>query len=69
MAVDPQPTTSKHTEMSRFCGPDVRDQIGGSSQLKCYPHLLALSNPQKNRWGGGAAARRGQIVLIAEACP
>jgi hypothetical protein len=49
--------------------------IGGSSQFKCYPHLLALPNP-KSRWGGGApppcappwgaAARRGQIVLIAE---
>jgi hypothetical protein len=74
MAVDPQPTTSKHTEMSRFCGPDVRDPIGGSSQLRYYPYLLALSN-QKSAGAGAfppllrrcaAAARRGQNVLIAE---
>jgi hypothetical protein len=42
MAVDPQPTTSKHTEMSRFCGLNARDPIGGSSKLKYYPYLLAL---------------------------
>jgi hypothetical protein len=68
-------TTSKHIEMSSFCGPDARDPLGGSSQFKYYPYLLALSNP-RNRWGGGtpppapppwgAALRRGQIVLIAE---
>jgi hypothetical protein len=56
--------------MSRFCEPDVRDPIGGSSQLKYYPYLLALSNPKKNAGAGafpwGAAARRGQIVHIAE---
>jgi hypothetical protein len=74
MAVDPQPTTSKHTEMSRFCGPGVRDPIGGSSQLKYYPYLLALSNPKKIAGAGAfppcpppcAAARRGQNVIIAE---
>jgi hypothetical protein len=39
--------------MSRVCGPDARDPLGGSSQFKYYPpYLLALSNP-KNRWGGG----------------
>jgi hypothetical protein len=53
MAVDPQPTTSKHTEMSRFCGPNARDAIGGSSQLKYYPYLLALSN--KKIAGAGAS--------------
>jgi hypothetical protein len=30
--------------MSRFCGPNARDPIGGSSQL----NPLALSNPKKN---------------------
>jgi hypothetical protein len=33
--------------MSRFCGPDARDPLGGSSQFKYYPYLLALSNPKK----------------------
>jgi hypothetical protein len=51
--------------MSRFGEPDVRDPIGGSSQFKYYPYLLALSNPKKSlSWD--AAARRGQIVLIAQ---
>jgi hypothetical protein len=30
-------TTSKHIEMSRFCWPDARDPLGGSSQFKYYP--------------------------------
>jgi hypothetical protein len=34
--------------MSRFCGPDARDPLGGSSQFKYYPYLLALSNPKKS---------------------
>jgi hypothetical protein len=63
--------------MSRFCGPDARDPLGGSSQFKYYPYLLALSNPKKSLGGERppppppcappcAAARRGQNVLIAE---
>ena len=61
--------------MSRFGEPDVRDPIGGSSQFKYYPYLLALSNPKKSLGRGrsppcappwDAAARRGQIVLIAQ---
>jgi hypothetical protein len=30
------------------CGPDARDPLGGSSQFKYYPYLLALSNPKKS---------------------
>jgi hypothetical protein len=56
--------------MGRFCGPDARDPLGGSSQFKCYPYLRALSNPKKSLRRPphpppcappqGAAARRGQ---------
>jgi hypothetical protein len=38
--------------MSRFCWPDARDPLGGSSQFKCCPYLLALSNPKKNTGAG-----------------
>jgi hypothetical protein len=68
LPLDPQPTTSKHIEMSRCCGPDARDPRGGSSQFTYWPYLLALSNPKKSLGRGRpppctppcAAARRGR---------
>jgi hypothetical protein len=39
--------------MSRFCGPDARDPLGGSSQFKYYPYLLSPSQIRKNTLGRG----------------
>jgi hypothetical protein len=69
LPLDPQPTTSKHIEMSRFCGPDARDPLGARWQLAVQVLSLPprpLKSEKKSL--GRAAPPPGPLCGADEMC-